>query len=55
VVPADGSDPRVYLYTGNLQIRLKGFKTGTVNFIPEEAVNIMSTQKEPDPKKQELE
>lgn len=55
VVPADGSDPRVYLYTGNLQVKLKGFTRGGVNFIPEEAVNMTSTQKEPDPKKQELE
>jgi len=55
VIPADGSDPRVYLYTGNLQVKLKGFTRGQVNFIPEEGLNITSTQKEPDPKKQELE
>lgn len=54
IVPADGSPPRVLLYTGNVELRVRGGQTNRLSFIPEEKVTGKSTSKEPDPKKQEL-
>jgi hypothetical protein len=55
VVPADGSEAKVFLYSGNVQIRVLGGLPGRVTFAPENAVRVKNTQKEPDPNKQEIE
>lgn len=54
IVPADASIPRVFLYDGNIQIKVTGGETNRLNFIPEESVKGTATVKAPDPKKQEV-
>jgi hypothetical protein len=53
IAPADGSTPRVLLYTGNIQGRVKGGQNSSLAYIPEESITGMATTKEPNPKKQE--
>lgn len=54
VIPADGSTPRVLLYTGNVDLRVRGGAVNRAVFWPEESVRGKSTTKEPDPRKQEI-
>lgn len=54
VIPATGETPRVYLYRGNVDIRVKGGQGNRAVFIPEESVRGKATTKEPDPRKQEI-
>jgi hypothetical protein len=55
VVPADGSTPRVQLYTGNISIKVKGgTAVGGGSLVPEHVVNGKSTTQQPNPKKQEI-
>ena len=54
VIPADGGTPRVQVYTGNMQIKLKGGNANRLSFVPEESINGSATDKEPDPQKQEI-
>jgi PKD repeat protein len=53
VYPADGSTPSVFVYTGNIQVKVKGGEVGRFNFVPEESLTGVNTTKEPDPKKQD--
>ena len=55
MIPADGSTPRTYLYTGNLDVRLKNGEANRSIFVLEERINAKSTTKAPDPRKQEIE
>jgi hypothetical protein len=54
VIPADGSVPRVQVYTGNIQVKVKGGAVDSLVYIPEESVNGKATTKLPNPKTQEL-
>ena len=54
VVPADGSTPRVQVYTGNMQIKVAGGDTSFNGFVPELSINGTATTKEPNPLKQEI-
>ncbi|MCY3023436.1 MAG: PKD domain-containing protein [Planctomycetota bacterium] len=54
VVPADGSTPHVLLYTGNVDVRVKGGQANRLSFVPEQSVTGKSTLKEPNPKRQEI-
>jgi hypothetical protein len=54
VIPADGSTPRVQLYTGNVTLKVAGGAANRLQFVPEEFVQGSATTKEPDPRKQEI-
>jgi PKD repeat protein len=54
VVPASGAAPRVLLYTGNIELKVKGGAENRTVFVPEENVHGTATLKEPNPKKQEI-
>jgi len=54
IVPADGSIPRVLLYTGNVTLRVKSGIFDQGAFYSEQWVSGASTTKEPDPRKQEI-
>ncbi|MFH0937863.1 MAG: PKD domain-containing protein, partial [Planctomycetota bacterium] len=54
IVPADGSTPRVWAFTGNMQVKVKGGATNQAYFCPEESISGTTTDKEPDPRKQEV-
>jgi PKD repeat protein len=54
VVPANGSTPRVLLYTGNVTLKVKAGRFLQGNVVSEDSVSGASTTKEPDPRKQEL-
>jgi PKD repeat protein len=54
VIPADGSTPKVQLYTGNISIKVKGGSAGGGGVIPEEILNGKSTLNQPNPKRQEI-
>jgi hypothetical protein len=53
-MPVDGSTPRVYAYTGNMRIRVKGGAVGLGAFVPEFSISGSATTKEPNPKQQEI-
>ena len=53
VIPADGSTPRVMLYTGNLQGIVKNGQSGHLIFIPETHIVGISTTMQPNPRLQE--
>lgn len=53
IVPQDGSDPQVLLYSGNIEARLKGGGSNRFVFAPEESIKGAATTKEPNFNKQE--
>lgn len=54
VIPADGSLPRVHAYTGNMTIKIAVGPLDRNGFFPEDTVKGSATEKEPNPKKQEI-
>ena len=52
VIPADGSSPRVQVYTGNMRIKVIG-GSGFRNLVLEHQVKCSATTNEPNPRKQE--
>ena len=54
MIPADGSAPRVQLYSGNISIKVNGGSATAGSVIPEEVLTGKSTTAQPNPKKQEI-
>ncbi|HYG75736.1 MAG TPA: PKD domain-containing protein [Planctomycetota bacterium] len=54
VIPADGSEPRVLCYTGNVTLKLTAGPLDHTGFYPEDAVKGTATDKEPNPRRQEI-
>lgn len=54
VIPGDGNAPRVYAYTGNMQIKVTAGPIERSGLFPEDSIKGSATTKEPNPKKQEV-